>query len=67
MKIITPIDRMFFLLAAILAAYQVVIGIEGLGEIPILTFSFVFGMILVAASLLIIVDYSALANGFWQA
>jgi hypothetical protein len=62
MKIITPIDRMFFLLAAIIAAYQVVIGIEGLGEIPILGFSFTFGMILVVASLLIIVGYSAREN-----
>ncbi|MBN2677737.1 MAG: hypothetical protein JXR32_06695, partial [Anaerolineaceae bacterium] len=57
-----PADRVLLLLTAMLASYQVVVGIEGLGELSILAFTIAFGVMLVAALLLIILGFDALGS-----
>lgn len=56
----TPIDRLLLLTTALLAGYQVAIGINGLGTIPITAYTVGFGVLLVAALLLIILGFQAL-------
>ena len=62
MKPIKPFDRVLLLLAAGLAAYQVMIGIDDLDAVPILAFTIAFGAILVATLLLIILGYEGLGS-----
>jgi hypothetical protein len=62
MRRITPIDRLLLLLTAILAAYQVVIGIEGMSALPTWAFTIAFGVLLVACLLLIILGFEALES-----
>ncbi len=57
---ITPLDRLILLLTGLLAAYQVAIGINGLGEIPIIAYTIAFGVLLVAGLLLIILGLEVL-------
>jgi hypothetical protein len=56
----TPIDRLLLLTTALLAGYQVAVGINGLGTIPITAYTVGFGVLLVAALLLIILGFEAL-------
>jgi hypothetical protein len=56
----TPLDRVLLLLTGILAAYQVAVGINGLGEVPIIAYTIGFGVLLVAGLLLIILGFEAL-------
>lgn len=57
---LSPLDRIFLLLTCLLAAWQVAIGIEGLGTIPITAYTIGFGILLVPGLLLIIVGFDAL-------
>lgn len=56
----TPIDRILLLLTAILAGYQIAIGIEGLSALPVLAYTIAFGVLLIAALLLIIMGFDVL-------
>lgn len=56
----TSTDRVLFLLTGILAAYQVAVGINGLGDVPIIVYTIGFGVLLVAGLLLIILGFEAL-------
>lgn len=57
---ISSLDRTLLLLTGLLAAYQVVIGIDGLGTIPILAYTIAFGVLLVAGLLIIILGFDVL-------
>lgn len=57
---IFPLDRMLLLVTSLLAAYQVVVGIDGLGEVPIIAYTIAFGVLLVAGLLLIILGFEVL-------
>lgn len=54
MKRISILDRLFLLVTALLAAYQVVKGIEGLDSITIASYTVAFGVLLLAALLLMV-------------
>lgn len=57
-----PFDRIFLLIAALVAAFQVMIGISGLEEIPIVAYSIAFGILLVAMLLIIILGLEVLES-----
>lgn len=56
----TSTDRILLLLTGLLAGYQVAIGINGLGTIPITAYTIGFGVLLVAGLLLIILGFEVL-------
>ena len=56
----TSIDRLLLLLMGILAGYQVAVGINGLGTVPITAYTIGFGVLLVAGLLLIILGFEVL-------
>jgi hypothetical protein len=56
----TPLDRVLLLLTGLLAAYQVAVGINGLGAVPITAYTIGFGVLLVAGFLLIILGFDVL-------
>ena len=56
----TSVDRILLLLTGLLAAYQVAVGINGLGEVPIVAYTIGFGVLLVAGLLLIILGFDVL-------
>jgi hypothetical protein len=56
----TPTDRVLILVTALLASYQIVVGIDGLGTVPITAYTIAFGALLVAMLLLIILGFSVL-------
>jgi len=56
----TSLDRILLFLTGILAAYQVAVGVNGLGEGPIIAYTVGFGVLLVAGLLLIILGFEAL-------
>jgi hypothetical protein len=56
----TPLDRVLLLLTGLLAAYQVAVGINGLGAVPITAYTIGFGVLLVAGLLLIILGFEVL-------
>jgi hypothetical protein len=56
----TPLDRVLLLIAGILAAYQVTVGIEGFSKLPIIAYTIAFGVLLVAGLLLIILGFEVL-------
>ena len=53
-------DRLLLLLTSLLAAYQVSVGIDGLEALPIIAYTIAFGVLLVAALLLIILGFEVL-------
>lgn len=57
---ITPLERTLLLITAVLAAYQVTVGINGLENVPIIAYTIAFGILLVAGLLLIILGFEAL-------
>jgi hypothetical protein len=59
---ISASDRIFLLGASLLAAYQVVVGIDGLSSFTILCYTVGFGVILVACLLMIILGYDVLES-----
>jgi hypothetical protein len=60
MKTISTFDRILLLITALLAAYQVVIGIEGLESFAVLCYTISFGVLLVACLLIIILGFDVL-------
>jgi hypothetical protein len=55
-----PLDRVLLLITGLLAAYQIVVGIDGLGTFAITAYTVAFGVLLVAGLLLIILGFGAL-------
>ena len=53
-------DRLLLLGMCLLAAYQIVVGIDRLGSLPITAYTIGFGVLLVAGLLLIILGFDAL-------
>jgi len=56
----TLLDRILLLLTGLLAAYQIVVGIDKLSTLPIIAYSIAFGVLLVAGLLLIILGFDVL-------
>jgi hypothetical protein len=56
----TSVDRLLLLLTGLLAGYQVAVGINGLGTVPITAYTIGFGVLLVAGLLLIILGFEVL-------
>jgi hypothetical protein len=56
----TSIDRLLLMLTGLLAGYQVAVGINGLGTVPITAYTIGFGILLVAGLLLIILGFDVL-------
>ena len=56
----TMIDRILLLLTSLLAGYQVAVGINGLGTIPITAYTIAFGVLLVASLLIILLGFEVL-------
>jgi hypothetical protein len=56
----TALDRLLLLLTGLLAAYQIVVGINDLSTVPIIAYTIAFGVLLVAGILLIILGFDAL-------
>jgi hypothetical protein len=57
---VTPVDRILLLVTCFLAAYQVVVGINGLENVPTIAYTIAFGVLLVAGLLIIILGYDVL-------
>lgn len=57
---ISPLARILLLITALLAAYQVAIGINGLDEVPVIAYTIAFGILLVAGLLIIILGFEVL-------
>jgi hypothetical protein len=53
-------DRILILIMGLLAAYQIVVGIDDLSTTPIIAYTIAFGVLLVAGLLLIILGFDAL-------
>ncbi len=60
MKKISVLDRILLLITGLLAAYQVAVGCDGLGTLPIASYTIAFGVLLVAGLLLIILGFEIL-------
>jgi hypothetical protein len=56
----TSVDRTLLLITGLLAAYQVAVGVNGLGTVPITAYTIAFGILLVAGLLLIILGFDVL-------
>jgi hypothetical protein len=59
---ISPIQRVFLLVTGLFAAYQVMVGINGLEQIPIIAYTIAFGVLLVAMLLIIILGFEVLES-----
>ena len=60
MKKISILDRVLLLITGLLAAYQVVVGCDGLGTLPVISYTIAFGVLLVAGLLMIIMGFEVL-------
>lgn len=60
MKTISILDRILLLLTALLAAYQVAVGVDGFDTFAIICYTIAFGVLLVACLLLIILGFEVL-------
>ena len=56
----TALDRVLLFGTVFLSAYQIVVGIDGLSTVPIIAYTIAFGVLLVAALLLIILGFDVL-------
>ena len=56
----TSVDRTLLLLTGLLAAYQVAVGINGLGAVSITAYTIGFGILLVAGLLMLILGFDVL-------
>ena len=56
----SALDRILILITGLLAAYQIVVGIDDLSTAPIVAYTIAFGVLLVALLLLIILGFDAL-------
>jgi hypothetical protein len=57
---ISILDRMLLLFTGLLAAWQIVVGIDRLGTLPIIAYTVGFGILLVASLLLVILGMEVL-------
>lgn len=57
---VSPLDRILLFVTCLLAAYQVVVGINGLEDVPTIAYTIAFGVLLVAGLLIIILGYDVL-------
>ena len=53
-------DRVLLLVTGLLAAYQIAVGIDGLATLPIFAYTIAFGVLLVAALLLLLLGFEVL-------
>lgn len=53
-------DRVLLLVTGLLAAYQIAVGIDGLARLPIFAYTTAFGVLLVAALLLLLLGFEVL-------
>ncbi len=60
MKTMSKLDRILLLITGLLAAYQIVFGIEGAVETAVWAYTIAFGVLLVAGLLLIILGFEVL-------
>lgn len=60
MKTISALDRILLLLTALLAAYQVAVGVDGLDTFAVICYTIAFGVLLVACLLIIILGFEIL-------
>ncbi len=60
MKKISILDRILLLITGLMAAYQVVVGVEGANTLTQTSFTLAFGVLLVAGLLLIILGFDVL-------
>jgi hypothetical protein len=60
MKSISVFDRILLLLTALLAAYQVAVGVDGLDTFAVICYTIAFGVLLVACLLMIILGFEIL-------
>src|SRR5512134_3620493 len=58
----TALDRILILTTGLLAAYQIVVGIDDLSTAPIIAYTIAFGVLLVAGLLLMILGFDALES-----
>jgi hypothetical protein len=58
----SALDRILILLAGLLAAYQIVVGIDDLSTAPIIAYTIAFGVLLVALLLFLILGFEALES-----
>jgi hypothetical protein len=58
----SSLDRALILLMSLLAAYQIVVGIDKMDSVPIIAYTIAFGVLLVAGLLLIILGFDALES-----
>ncbi|RCK74684.1 MAG: hypothetical protein ANABAC_1401 [Anaerolineae bacterium] len=59
---VSPLDRLLFLITALVASYQIAIGIEGLGSLPLFAYTVGFGVLLVSALLILILGFEVLQS-----
>ena len=57
---ISALDRVLLLLTSLLAAYQIVVGINDLSTLPIIAYTIAFGVLLIASLLMIILGMDVL-------
>jgi len=62
MRTTRPLDRILLLLAALVAAWHIVVGLEGGQLLPMISYTVAFGILLVAEVLLIILGLQALES-----
>jgi len=62
MKKISVLDRVLLLITGLLAAYQIVIGVNGAGTLSTWAYIIAFGVLLIAGLLLIIMGFEPLEN-----
>ncbi|MBU8913397.1 MAG: hypothetical protein KOO61_05185 [Spirochaetales bacterium] len=60
MKKISILDRILLLIVGVLAAYKIVVGIEGFGTLTIVCYTIAFGVLMFAAFLFIIFGFDIL-------
>ena len=60
MKKISILDRILLLITGLLAAYQIVVGMENAGTLAISAYTVAFGVLLVAGLLIIIMGFDVL-------
>ncbi|HEY43866.1 MAG TPA: hypothetical protein G4O11_07790 [Anaerolineae bacterium] len=62
MREISLLDRILLLVTGLLSAYQIAVGIEGLGSLAVTCYTIAFGVLLVAGLILIILGFEALES-----
>lgn len=56
----SALDRILIIIICLLAAYQIVVGIDQMDNVPIIAYTIAFGVLLIAGLLLVILGFNAL-------